>query len=188
MQAERVLNKGASLNFQAESLGDSFVAPHWYALYTRSRHEKSVYDAMRQSRIETFLPLRRISRRWSDRTKHVLEPLFRGYVFVRIPLLSKLDVLKVHGAVRFVSRGGHAIPVPERELSMVRQFVDKEIEMDPFPYLACGARVRVTRGVMKGVEGILVQKMGQCRLVLSLDMLYQSVSVEIDASYVQALR
>ncbi len=166
---------------------NDLYVPNWYAIYTRSRHENSVHQDLIRRRIETFLPLRRISRQWSDRIKSSSEPLFKGYVFVKISLLQKLDVLRVDGVVHFLSKGDYAIPVPEKELDTVRYFLEKEIDVTPFPYLECGAPVRVVRGLLKGAEGILMQMVGHSRLVISLHDLRQSISVEIDASNVQPL-
>lgn len=166
---------------------DRLTTPSWYALYTRSRHEKKVYEGLAQRRLETFLPTRKISRQWSDRLQEIREPLFRGYLFVKIPLARKLDVLKVDGVVCIVSSAGHAISVPEKDLMTIRDFIEKEIPVDPFPYLHCGQHVRVSKGILKGAEGILVSKRGQCRLVVSLDLLCQAVSVQIDAENVQPL-
>lgn len=166
---------------------DTFSVPLWYVLYTRSRHEKKVHEYLMERGLENFLPLRTISRRWSDRVKKMQEPLFKGYVFVKIAIENKLDVLGVDGVVGFVSKKGRAIPVPEQQLMIVKEFIEKQISIDPYPYLHCGQYVRVTRGILKGMEGILVTKLGHCRLVISIDSLCQSISVEIDAEDVQPL-
>ena len=157
----------------------------WYALYTRSRHEKFVDEGLRGKRIETFLPLRRVKRHWSDRMKEVELPIFSGYIFVRIPLKDKLEVLKTRGSVRFIGFNTFPTPIPERELEAVRRFVEEEIPVDPFPYLTAGNRVYVRSGPLKGIEGFIVRKDKHMRLVISLDLLLQSISVEIDEALVE---
>ena len=163
-----------------------WTASRWFALYTRSRHEKFLDRELRKKGIETFLPLRKITRRWSDRTQIIEEPLFQSYLFVRIPLAGRWAVLNTVGAVCFVARsGGVPVEVPERELVTVRRFVEEEICLDPFPYLKEGKRVYVRSGPFKGAEGFIVRKDTHCRLVVSLDLLMQSVSIRIDESCVE---
>lgn len=158
----------------------------WYAVYTKSRHEKLASRELEKKGIEHFLPLRKIQRQWSDRKKTVEEPLFKGYLFVRIPLSGRLSVLGTAGVVRFV---GHQVSkpveIPEKELSAVRRFVEEDIPIDPFPYLKAGERVYIRSGAFRGVEGFIVRKGRHCRLVISLDQLMQSVSVEIDEACVE---
>lgn len=158
----------------------------WFALYTRSRHEKLVDGELRKKGLETFLPLRSITRHWSDRNKIVQEPLFKGYLFVRLPLRDRWTILNTKGAVRFV--GPHLsdpVEVPERELLTVKQFIAEQINVDPFPYLKEGERVYVRSGPFKGAEGFIVRKDNHCRLVISLDLLMQSVSIQIDQAQVE---
>ena len=161
-----------------------FNEKHWYALHARSRHEKLVNTELQKKGIETFLPLRKFKRHWSDRIKEIEEPLFKGYLFVRIPLKNRFNVLETRGSVRLV--GFHwPAPVPEKDLDAVRRFVDEEIAVDPYPYLTQGNRVYVRSGAFKGVEGFIVRKNRETRLVISLDLLFQSVSVEIDEALVE---
>jgi transcription antitermination factor NusG len=157
----------------------------WYALYTRSRHEKFVDGELRKKGIETFLPLRKITRHWSDRVKKIEEPIFSGYLFVHIPLRNQLEVLQARGSVRLVGSNSTPTPVSERELEAVRHFIQVDISADPYPYLAQGDRVYVRSGPLKGVEGFIVRKNKHTRLVISLDLLFQSISVEIDEALVE---
>ena len=158
---------------------------HWYALHTKSRHEKAVEEGLRKKGIETFLPLRTITRHWSDRVKQIEEPIFKGYLFVQIPLRKRLEVLQTHGSVRLIGFNDRPAPVSEKELNAVRRFVQEEISVDPFPYLATGNRVYIRSGPLRGVEGFIVRKDRHTRLVISLDLLFQSVSVEVDEAVVE---
>ena len=160
---------------------------HWYALYARSRHEKFLDSELQKKGIETFLPLRKIKRHWSDRVKAIEEPLFSGYLFVRIPLKNQLEVIKTRGSVRLVGFPSSPTPVPERELEAIRRFVREAISVDPYPYLTAGNRVYVRSGPLKGVEGFIVRKNKHTRLVISLDLLFQSISVEIDEALVEKI-
>ena len=160
---------------------------HWYALHTKSRHEKVVEEGLRKKGIETFLPLRKITRHWSDRVKQIEEPIFQGYLFVRIPLRKQLEVLQTRGSVRLIGFNAQPVPISERELEVVRRFVHEEIAVDPYPYLAMGNRVYVRSGPLRGVEGFIVRKDKHARLVISLDLLFQSISVQVDEALVEKI-
>lgn len=159
----------------------------WYALQTRSRHEKVVEEELHKKGIETFLPLRKVIRHWSDRTKQIELPIFSGYLFVHIPLIKRLKVLEIFGSVRLIGFNSQPVPIPEKELEAIQRFVSEEISMDPFPYLSEGNRVYIRSGPLKGVEGFIVRKNKQMRLVISLDLLMQSVSVEVDEALVEKI-
>ena len=160
----------------------------WYALYTRSRYEKSVNQELTSKGVETFLPLRRVTRHWSDRKKIIEEPLFRGYLFVYIPIRERLTVLKTGGVVGFVGRSRlDPIEVPGHEISSVRRLVEQEIQADPFPYLKEGKRVYIRSGPFKGIEGFVIRKDKHCRLVISLNLLMQSLSIQVDAACVEPI-
>ncbi len=166
--------------------GERWNEKRWLALYTRSRHEKLVNRELGKKGIETFLPVRKITRFWSDRKKVIEEPLFQGYLFVHMPWKERWAVLNTVGAVRFVGpRLSDPVEVSEKELLAIQRFVETEIEVDPFPYLKKGERVYVRSGPFKGTEGFIVRKGQHCRLVISLDLLMQSVSIEIDEACVE---
>ncbi|MCM8775352.1 MAG: hypothetical protein NC930_03240, partial [Candidatus Omnitrophica bacterium] len=98
------------------------------------------------------------------------------------------DILNTRGVVRFVGRSAaDPIEVPERDLAAIRRFIEEEIRLDPFPYLKAGERVYVRAGPFKGAEGFIVRKNKHCRLVISLDLLMQSVSVEVDEAWVEPI-
>lgn len=159
----------------------------WYALYTRARHEKAVDQNLRKKGFETFLPLRKITRHWSDRIKEIEEPMFGGYLFVRIPLKDRFEILETRGSVSFVGFNSGPAPVSEKELETVRRFIQEKISVDPYPYLGNGDRVYVRSGPLKGVEGFILRKDRHTRLVISLDLLFQSIAVEIDEALVEKI-
>jgi len=161
---------------------------HWYALYVRSRHEKFVCDALTKKSIETYLPLREITRNWSDRKKIIHEPLFSSYVFVNLAIKDRWDILNTKGVVRFVGpSAARPVEVCEEDLAAIKKFLHEKVQLDPFPYLKEGQRVYVKSGPFKGTEGFIVRKDEHCRLVLSLDVLMQSVSIQIDQSCIEML-
>ncbi len=135
--------------------------------------------------LEVFLPLYTTVRRWKDRRKLLSLPLFPGYVFVRGTPLRRLLVLTTPGVHMILSRGDQAATIPEEEIEAIRRTLEGNYRVEPHPFLKCGQRVRVKCGSLSGVEGILVRKKSVFRLVLSVQMLAQSVSVEIDAADVE---
>jgi len=161
----------------------------WFALYTRARHEKQVHRELSSRGIEAFLPTFKVKHRWSDRYKVVEEPLFRNYLFVNTGDLRQgcNETLQHYGAVCFVTVDGKPAPIPSAEIEGIRRLVESDLAYLPHPYLKAGRKVRVRSGPLGGCEGILVRKKGLSRLVLSLNLLQQSVSAEVDAEFVEPI-
>ena len=153
----------------------------WCAVYTRHQHEKTVSEVLESKGFEVFLPLYESTRRWKDRRKVLSLPLFPCYVFVRGAIERRLPVLTTPGVHMIINRGERIATVPEEEIDAIRRTVESQFRVEPHPFLRCGERVRVVRGSLEGVEGVLIRKKNLYRLVLSVDMLAQSVAVEIDA-------
>jgi transcription antitermination factor NusG len=157
----------------------------WWAVYTRHQHEKAVAQLLSSKGFEVFLPLYDSVRRWKDRNKTLSLPLFPCYVFVRGGLDRRLQVVTTPGIHTILYSGERIAFIPNDEIDSIRRAVDSPILVEPHPFLRCGEKVRVTRGSLEGVVGVLVRKKSLFRLVLSVEMLAQSVSVEIDASDVE---
>ena len=155
---------------------------NWYAVYTRSRCEKKVAAVLCDKHVEVFLPLRKVLSRWKDRKKEVQFPLFSSYVFVRIPLTQRIPVLQTPGVVLLLSDGQGPVPIPVEQIDSIRKLVESGLEYDPYPYLKEGMPVRVVRGPLKGVEGILIEKRKKHLLVLSVDLIQQSAALQVDIS------
>jgi transcription antitermination factor NusG len=160
-------------------------APAWWVVYTRHQHEKVVADTLAGKGFEVFLPLYESLRRWKDRQKLLSLPLFPCYVFVRGVHERRLPVMTTPGVHMILSHGERMATVRDDEIEAIRRTVDGHFRVEPHPFLRCGERVRVTRGSLQGIEGILTRKKNLCRLVLSVEMLAQSVGVEIDACDVE---
>ena len=159
----------------------------WYAIRTRSRHEKLVNQQLTSRGIEAFLPLTDRRRRWKDRWKTVSFPLFPGYCFARFPYHDRLAVLTAIGVVQILGLNGHASPVPDHEIEAVRQLVTSTLPFDPHPYLKEGMEVEVLRGPLVGVRGILVRKGTRARLVVAIHLIQQAASIELDAADVRSV-
>ncbi|MBF0330168.1 MAG: UpxY family transcription antiterminator [Nitrospirae bacterium] len=162
----------------------------WFAVHVKSRHEFKVQERLAKSGIEVFLPVVEKLSKWKDRKKLIEFPMFNGYLFVHIPKSHGvlLSVLKTPGVARFIGMTpGEPESVPDEQIESLKKIVENKETIDPYPYLKEGNRVRIKRGALAGVEGILVQKAGQHLLVLSIDLLQQGVSLKIDSSEVEPI-
>lgn len=155
---------------------------HWYAVRTKSRHEKVVRDQLSTQGIEPLLPTVKRLSQWKDRKKEIEVPLFSGYCFVRFAQQDKLPVQKVIGVVEIVGSGSRPEPIPEEEIDALRRLMTSVLPYDPHPYLHEGMRVEVVRGPLQGVHGILLRKEKRYRLVIGVHLIQQAAAVEIDVA------
>ena len=155
---------------------------HWYALRTRSRHEKLVRDQLDKQGIEPLLPTVKRLSQWKDRKKEIETPLFSGYCFVRFGQQEKLPVQQVSGVVEIVGSGHRPEPIPDREIEALKTLMTSVLPFDPHPYLHEGMAVEVLRGPLQGVQGILLRKEKRHRLVLGIRLIQQAAAVEIDVN------
>jgi transcription antitermination factor NusG len=149
-------------------------------VYTSANHEKRVVEQLGIRGIEHFLPLYASVRRWKDRRVELELPLFPGYVFVHMPLRERLRVLQVPGVARLVGFGGLPAELPAEEMAGLRAGLSRGARAQPHPFLTIGRRVRVKNGPLAGLEGILVKKKKQARLVVSVELIQRSVAVDVD--------
>ncbi|HZQ17952.1 MAG TPA: UpxY family transcription antiterminator [Terriglobales bacterium] len=154
--------------------------PAWYAAYTCARHEKRVAQQLKDRGIEYFLPLYRSVRRWKDRKKELELVLFPSYVFVRIELIARLQVLQLPGVVRFVAFDGRPAVLPGTDIEALRNGLSHNVIAEHHPFLNVGRRVKVVYGPLSGAEGILVRRKSESRLVISIEAIMRSIAVEID--------
>ena len=160
----------------------------WWAIYTRHQHEKSVAQVLSTKGFEVFLPLYDSVRRWKDRSKTLSLPLFPCYVFVRGGLHRRLHVLTTPGIHTILYTGEQVATIPSGDIDAIRRAIESPCRVEPHPLLRCGETVRVIRGSLEGVQGVLVRKKSLFRLVLSVEMLAQAVAVEIDAADVEPVK
>jgi transcription antitermination factor NusG len=159
----------------------------WFAIWTRSRHEQVVREQLERKGVGTFLPTITKWSRWKDRKKKVDWPLFPGYCFARFNPTDTLPILKCTGVVNIVCVEGRPAAIPDEELHSIRVLVGSELQFDPCPLMREGMMVEVIHGPLKGVVGRLVRKDAhRARLILSVDLIGQGVSVEVDAADVRA--
>ena len=164
--------------------------PPWYALYTRSHCEQLVCDQLTSTGFHTFLPKIEAWSRRAGKRHLIVVPLFPGYLFLQHALdkSSYLEVRKARGLVRILGDGwDQPSRILDAEIEAVQTILEAAMPVMPHPYLREGQRVRVAQGPLRGIEGILIQsKPAKGLLIVSIDLLQRSVTVEIDCSAVTA--
>ena len=158
----------------------------WFAVWTRSRHEQVVREQLANKHVDVFLPTITKWSRWKDRKKRIDWPLFPGYCFARFDPQDRLTILTCTGIVSIISFQGEPAPIPEHEIDGIRRLIESDLAFDPCPMIHEGMMVEVVHGPLKGVIGRLIRKSDKARLVLSVDLIGQGVSVEVDAADVRA--
>lgn len=163
--------------------------PRWYAVRTRSRHEKLVTRQLETQGIESFLPVVMQTHAWSDRRKKVETPLFSGYTFLRMIHSpdDRVRVLRTQGVVSFVGVQGTGTPIPDHQIDDIKILVASKIPYEERPYLRPGQRVRVRGGALDGVQGVLVTENGDRSLVISVDPIQRSLCVRVAGYEVEAV-
>lgn len=162
--------------------------PKWFAVYTSPRHEKRVGQYLLQKEIEHYVPLYQAQRKWRDGSKVTVDlPLFPGYVFVRIDRSERVRVLQVPGVLSLVDgTGRQPASVPGAEIDALRAGLALR-RAEPHPLLTVGQRARIRSGALAGMVGIVVRKKNSLRVVLTMDLIQQSVAVEVDGAELEAL-
>jgi len=162
---------------------------NWFAVYVKSRHEKSVHSEFQQKGIESSLPLITVTRQWSDRRKKVEVPLFRGYVFVNIDISKdKLNVLQTDGVVKFVTFCNKTVSIPEEQMFWLGQLLLTELNLTSETDFPLGTDVEVLFGPLKGLRGRVKQKNSKSRLVVWFDSIMQGISVEINPAFLSVYK
>lgn len=161
----------------------------WYAVRTRSRHEKLVARQLENQGIESFLPVVMQTRSWSDRRKQIETPLFSGYAFLRMIHSpdDRVRVLRTQGVVSFVGVQGTGTPIPDHQIEDIKTLVASRISYEERPFLRVGQRVRVRGGALDGMQGILVAENGDHSLVISVEPIQRSLYVRVAGYEVEAV-
>jgi transcription termination/antitermination protein NusG len=161
-------------------LSETPQARSWFALYTVARHEKRVAQYLAMRDIEHYLPLYRSRRRWADGSRVTLDlPLFPGYIFVHIERSERGRVLAIGSALAMVvGTGGEPAALPDATIEALRSGINAH-GVEPHPYLIAGQRVRICSGAFTGLEGIVVRCKSEYRVVLTLEHIARSFSVEL---------
>ncbi len=164
------------------------VDPKWYAVYTNPRAEKQVYDRLIESGIETFLPLQKTFRKWSDRKKLIEKPLLSSYIFVKVIPVNFPKVYKTFGVVKFVIFEGQPASIPQKQIDNLRLLInsDAEIEVTSEKFEK-GDSVEVINGSMTGLTGELIKIGGKKRVIVRIDRLDQNIILTIPVTFLRKI-
>jgi transcription antitermination factor NusG len=165
--------------------------PHglnWFAAHTSANHEKRVAEHLVVRAVEHFLPLYQSVRRWRDRSVELQLPLFPGYVFVRLALCDRLQVLQVPGVAKLVGSNGTPTALPREEVDALRSSLASGVRTQPHPYLTVGRRVRLKAGPLAGMEGIHVKRKNKARFVVTVELIQRAMAIEIGEADLDAVR
>jgi transcription antitermination factor NusG len=162
---------------------------NWYAVQTHARHEKVVTHRLRERGVTTFYPTVTEVHRWSDRKKIVELPLFNCYVFVKLASSNEARqrVLRIDSVLGFAGNPGWGVPIPDEQIEAVRILVNEQLPYTCHPFLKNGQRVRIRNGALAGLEGILLSRKGNSRLIISVDAMQRSLAVQIDGYDVEPI-
>jgi transcription antitermination factor NusG len=160
----------------------------WHAVYTTCRHEKRIAEHLVSRDIEHYLPLYTAERKWRDGSRVKLAlPLFPCYLFVHVERCARRRVLEVPGVLSLLGGlGGEPAPLESGLIEALRTGV-AEGRVEPHPLLTVGQNVRIRDGVFSGMAGVIVRKKAGLRVVLTLDLIQQSVAVEVSAVEIEAI-
>jgi transcriptional antiterminator NusG len=159
--------------------------PRWYAVHTRSHHERTVQKELKAQSFEVYLPEYRTMSKRKDRKKEIQRPLFPGYLFIRTPLTGgkRIAVLQTKGVVRMVGTGYRPVPVPDHELESVRILLSSAGDAGPCPVAEKGQLVQVMEGPLRGVVGV-VEETKKRKIVVSVELVGRAVSATLDTDAV----
>jgi transcription antitermination factor NusG len=167
-------------NLRDESRTCLDAAPlSWYALHTRSRHEKRVAERLSSQALETFLPVHRSRNTWKNGVHADVDlPLFPCYLFARASIHERVRLLQHPGVLGFAASSSRPTVIPDEEISVLR-IATESLRAEPHPYLNSGDAVRIVAGPLAGMEGILTRRKREYRVVLSIDAIMRSIVVEV---------
>jgi transcription antitermination factor NusG len=182
------LDIDGTLSSSAQPEATSIAPSEWFAAYTLPRHEKAVGRQFDARHIPAFLPLYKVARRWKNGCKVIVEhPLFPSYIFVCIDRRDWVKVMQVPGVLSIVSAGRELASLPAAEVEALRSALPLR-HFEPHPYLVVGERARIVSGSLAGMVGVLVRKKNNLRVVLTLDLIRQSVAVEVGIEEIEPLK
>lgn len=160
---------------------------NWYALRVRAQQEKVVHQRVQALGVASLLPTTQRVSRWHDRRKIITEPVFKGYCFAQVDLSNRLPLLQIPGVVGLVSAGSTPVPLEMEDVHNLLGLLASGRPLIPHPFLTEGQPVQVQDGPLTGLTGLFIRRQGDCRLVIGVQLIGQSVSVEIDADQVEPL-
>jgi len=166
---------------QMERVNNTEDRRYWYALYTRPRFEKKIDLQLNELDIQTFLPLKTVTKYWSDRKKQIDEPLFPSYLFVYANSKEQFLAFRSYGSVRLVSLNGTPTRIPDEQIQAVRRRLGSGYTPVLSHYLKKGDEVEVVSGPLVGIKGFVTEHRGSNHFSVFISGIRQAVTVNIEA-------
>ena len=160
---------------------------NWNVVYTYPNFEKKIHRYLCQKDIKSFLPLYKVKRQWSDRTKLLEVPLFPNYIFVKTNSANHFSVLNVPGVTRYVSLDGYPVVVSEKEIDTIKKMLLTSC-LTVEQTLEAGDIVVIEKGPFQGMQGVMIERKGKTRLAIKIEALNRTLSIEICASTVRKIQ
>lgn len=159
----------------------------WFALYTRPRYELRVHKELETMGIESYLPLQKTLKKWSDRKKWVEEPLFKSYCFVRIAPEYYRKPLEIIGAVRYIYFEGKPAKIRDSEIDAIRMICDSDfpVEVVDRDFVA-GEKISISCGPLSGLEGEFIESAGKHKVLVRIDSINHALLVSVPTAHVVA--
>ncbi|MEO7291483.1 MAG: UpxY family transcription antiterminator [Ginsengibacter sp.] len=164
----------------SEALSMTETTLNWYAVNTRPRWEKKVVQILDTKGIENYCPLNKVVKQWSDRKKVILEPIFKGYVFVKVEEQKKWDVKRIDGILNYVYWLGKPAAIREEEIITIKKFLHEfsDVAVEQIG-LQVNQKVRIRQGVLMNYEGILLELSGS-RAFVKIESMGLQLSAHFD--------
>ena len=159
----------------------------WIAVYTKPRHEKTVENELLKKGFEVYLPILKERRKWSDRKKWVELPLFRSYIFVKTEIKNSLFVLQTMGVVKVIKFGGEIAVIQNDSIQAIKLMIEGGYMPEATDYFVKGEAVEVKNGPLKGLIGEVIRVDNSDRLLVRVDAIQHSVSVQIDRGFLKSV-
>ena len=159
---------------------------NWIAVYTKSRHEQIVVNELNKKNIESYCPMFKERRQWSDRKKWVHFPLFRSYVFANIEINENIYVLQTIGVNKIVKFQEKISIIPDQVIDNIKNIIEGGYNVEQTDYFIKGDEVRVVSGPLKGLDGVVLDLRGANKIIIKIEAIQQAFSVEISSGLLKS--
>lgn len=161
----------------------------WFVFYTKSRHEKKVFELLTRNGFEAFLPMQKVMKQWSDRKKKVEVPLFNSYIFVYDTIEKIPVILQTPGISWNIRHNDKPAVLHEKEYKLINRFLESGLFLESIstPDLKSGDKVKILDGPLKGIEGQLVSIEDKQHFLVHLESFTGSIRVAIDPKLLQTI-
>ena len=159
---------------------------NWIAVYTKSRHEQIVVNELNKKNIESYCPMFKERRQWSDRKKWVHFPLFRSYVFANIEINENIYVLQTIGVNKIVKFQEKISIIPDQVIDNMKNIIEGGYNIEQADYFIKGDEVCVVSGPLKGLDGVVLDSRGANKIIIKIEAIQQAFSVKISSNILKS--